>query len=185
MYLNGLKIKLEMKMKNLIILFALISFMSCTDFDIEDQGIILEDLPSYVAFKNDGGTITPIVRNVSENTTSAASRTVTVECPTGTLSDITVSYTLSGTAVFGSDFTIPGASASGGTMVVKQKNSDNNDFDFGTIVVTLLTDGVKDGDKTLVITLTSAVNAGGETFAVGRGGTETLRSATFNIKDID
>ncbi|HCM75688.1 MAG TPA: hypothetical protein DIS90_04865 [Cytophagales bacterium] len=185
MYLNGLKIKLEMKMKNFIILFALISFMSCTDFDIEDQGLILEDLPSYVAFKNDGGTITPIVKNVAENTTSAASRTVTVECPTGTLSDITVSYSFSGSAVYGTDFTIAGATAAGGTVIIKQRNGDNNDFDFGNIVVTLLTDAVADGTKDLIITLTSAVNADGQTFAVGRGGTDVLRSATFNISNVD
>ena len=63
-----------------------------------------------------------------------------------------------------------------------------NDFDFVNLGVQALTDGVADGDKTLVITLVSAVNADGKEFSVGRGaegGTIYLRTATINIEDVD
>ncbi|MBX2964071.1 MAG: hypothetical protein KF687_16275 [Cyclobacteriaceae bacterium] len=181
-----------MKKIVLIILIMATVLTSCTDFELGDLGFDIKPIGSYVAFANAGGTVTPIVRNISESTTAV--QNLRIECATGTLSDITVTYSFSGSAVFGTDFSVvtPGgsATAAGGTILLKRKTDPDgvNDFDFVNLGVQALTDGVADGDKTLVITLVSAVNADGKEFSVGRGaegGTIYLRTATINIEDVD
>lgn len=179
-------------MKNLTIIYLLaLTLVSCTDFELDDLGMGLKTLPGYVAFANSGGTITPIVRNVSE---TAAIQNLRIETATGTLSDVTVTYSFSGTAVFGTDFTVtsPGgtANAAGGTILLKKNSKPTgvNDFDFVNLDIDPVTDKVKDGNKTLVITLVSAVNAEGKEFIVGRGaegGTIYLKEATINMTDVD
>lgn len=164
------------------IILSLGVLMSCDDYDLEDQGFILQDLPGYVAFNAPGTSVNLSDVSVAEDDGSASFE---VENPTGSLSDITVSYTLSGSAVFGVDYTIAGASASGGQVLLPINDGDVNTLIHGDIEITLLTDDVVDGDKTLTITLTNAVNESGETFAVGRGGLDILRNATVIISDID
>ena len=58
------------------------------------------------------------------------------------------------------------------------------DRDQVTLDIEILTDGVVDGTKTLTLTLTSASNAEGN-LAVGRGGTDFLKSANLEITDVD
>ena len=107
-----------------------------------------------------------------------------IECPTGSQSEITVNFAFSGTAVFGTDFNIPNSSASGGSIVIPHEPGDILNFNNVDIPINALTDGAVDGDKTLTITLTSASNADGD-LAVGRGGTDFLKSANVIFKDID
>lgn len=174
-----------MKKAIYILSILLVSFYSCeTDYDAEDQGIILQELPKYVAFSVDGAgkTLAPVDVDEAENTDDE----INVEIPGGTLSDVTVNYSLSGTAVFGTDYTISGATSSGGSVTIDYNNTVNVDgLPFNAdIVVNALTDGVADGDKTVIITLTSATNAEGD-LPVGRAGQTELRSATINIIDVD
>ena len=167
-------------MKNIfyiIVIFSLITY-SCEDFD----EFALQDLPGYVAFNAPGETSTVADANVDEN---AGSVTFNIEAPTGTLSNITVSFSFGGSAIFGTDFTVASSSASGGTIILDHDPSDVNDFDNVDLVITILTDGIADGDKTLTITLADAVGADGTIFAVGRGGTDISRVATVNIADVD
>ncbi|MCW5912925.1 MAG: hypothetical protein KIT62_17780 [Cyclobacteriaceae bacterium] len=180
-------------MKRFLILWcAGLMFASCTDLDLEDQTIKLIELPGYVAFANTGGTITPIERTVAE--TSTAVQNLRIEVATGTLSDVTVTYSFSGNAAFGTDFTVttPGgtATAAGGTIVIKrnQTPAGTTDFDFVNLGIHAVADGVDDGDKSLTITLESAANADGKTFAVGRGApgsTIYLKSARVIFTDVD
>ena len=74
-------------------------------------------------------------------------------------SDLTVSYTVGGTATPGADFTI----ANSGTVTVPAGATT------ATIPVTIVDDGVDDGDETVVLTLA----AGGD-YGVGRADTHTL-----------
>ncbi|MBL7845325.1 MAG: hypothetical protein JNK44_15790 [Cyclobacteriaceae bacterium] len=179
-------------MKKISLFILSISLLaSCTDFDIDDLGFKLVPIDSYVAFANAGGAVTPIVRNVSE---TSAIQNLRIECPAGSLSDITVTYSFTGSAVFGTDFTVtaPGgtASATGGTIVIKRNKTPGGlaDFDFVNLGIDPITDGVVDGNKTLTITLVSAINADGKEFVVGRGvegATIYLKEAVINISDVD
>ena len=109
---------------------------------------------------------------------------IIVENPTGTLSDITVNYALSGSAVFGTDYNIEGASAAGGSFTIRPNSGAVNETNRTTLVVELLTDGVADGEKTITLTLSDASNSEG-TVAVGRGGTDLLKTANVVIADVD
>ncbi|MEO1253828.1 MAG: hypothetical protein AAFY41_02935 [Bacteroidota bacterium] len=185
-------------MKKLIYLFiaTLISF-SCTETDLADEGFEFEFLPGYVAFNAPGSSINLDTLDFMEGesaqdddpgTADGGVTAVSIENPTGTLSDITVGFELSGDAVFGTDYIInnaESATAGGGSIILDNDVTDVNQFNFVNFEIDFPTDAVTDGEKILVITLTSAVNEDGETFAVGRGGTETLRSAIIRISDID
>jgi hypothetical protein len=181
------KLKL-IKMKRIFILITTIGFLSaCTEYDFhEDQGIPVSELPGYIAFNGAGTTVNYTVDDIDECTTAGVE--VEAEAPTGILSDATVTYSLSGTAVFGVDYTIAGATASGGSFVIEHKQSaDPNDFqnlDNGSFVIVPLVDGVSEGDETVIVTLESATTAEG-TLSVGRGGTDFLKSVTVNLVDVD
>lgn len=164
----------------LLLLCAAFLYSCSTEFNTEEN-FDLELLPGYVAFNAAGNSVNLADVEVAEDGGVA---TVNIECPTGTLSDITVNYEFGGDAVFGTDFTVSGATATGGSIILNQDPTDvvfrsNVDLD-----IELLMDGVADGTKTLTITLTSASNAEGAV-AVGRGGTDFLKTATVVIADID
>jgi hypothetical protein len=170
-----------MKIKNIICLSVAAFLFSCgNDYDL-DENFDLTDLPGYVAFDAPG--LSASLPDV-EVTEDAGTASLTIENPTGTLSDITIEYSFGGDAAFGVDFNVSGASASGGTIVLEPKESDFQNPDRVDLLVELLTDGVADGNKTLTITLESASNDDG-VIAVGRGGTDILRSANIIISDID
>ncbi len=183
----GLKTKKRDTMKKLTyILFATVLVLTgCdTDFDSAEQGFGFEFLPGlYVAFDAPGSTNTLAPFEVGE---ADGEVEVTVEIPTGTLSDVSINYAFSGTAVFGTDFTVAGATAAGGTIILTPKPGDDpeNIAENVDIIVTLLTDNVGDGEKTLNIELTSASNTEGNV-AVGVGGTDSLTTATVIISDND
>ncbi len=164
-----------------LIMIAFVAFMvtSCsTDYDINEYHD-LEELPAYIAFDADGNDINVSVREVSEE---GASVNVVVEHPTELLSDATVNYTLSGDAVFGEDYTIAGATASGGSMTISSDRGNVAETYRGNITITGIDNAVVDGDKTIILTLESASNAQGD-IAIGRGGKEFQREATVIVLD--
>jgi len=173
------------KIKFLILATVAVILSSCSDeFSISDIASV-EELPAYVAFNPDGTAVTIAPFEVDEN--DGLLEDINVEIPTGNLSDVTVTYSLSGTAVFGTDYTIDGATASGGTLIIEHKQTTDPEdevADNEDIPVRVLTDGVADGEKTIIITLVSASNAEGD-LAIGRGGTDLLRTATVVISDVD
>ncbi|MEE9371725.1 MAG: hypothetical protein V3V00_01600 [Saprospiraceae bacterium] len=167
--------------KYIVIIFGLLAFSSCDrSYDLSEE-LGPQELPGYVAFNAEGNDITIDAEDVSED---GGEVDFNVENPTGTLSDITVNYEFGGTAIFGQDFTIEGASASGGSLTIKHEPTDIQFRDNEDIVVKLLMDNMIDGDKTLEIILVSASNAEG-VLAVGRGGTDFLKTAIINISDVD
>ena len=99
---------------------------------------------------------------------------------------MTVNFDFSGTAVYGVDFTVPGATAAGGSITIEPLPGDDQTdvIDNADISVSLLPDGNTDGPKTLIVTLTDAYNSEGN-ILVGRGGTDLLKARTINIVDID
>lgn len=171
-----------MKIYYSIILFATAILMTSCDPDYTvEEYFDLEQLPGYVAFDTGGNNATMSDVETSED---GGSVSLVVENPTGTQSDITVNYSLGGSATFGTDYTIAGASASGGSLTVKPNSGAVTVTNRETMTIELLTDGVADGEKSIVVTLVDASNAEG-TVAVGRGGTDFLKTATVLIADID
>ena len=167
--------------KLMMIAFVATMVMSCsTDYDVNEY-FDLEELPGYVAFDASGNDVTVSAKEITED---GGSVSVVVENPTGTDSDITVNYTLGGDAVWGVDYTIDGATSAGGSITISSDRGDVGETYRGSIVVTALTDDAIDGVKTLTITLSSASNTSG-TLAVGRGGTDFLKSADVIFMDID
>jgi hypothetical protein len=149
---------------------------SCTDYETADY-YDLETLPSYVAFNAPGTSsfLDPI--DVEED---AGSVSVNIEAPTGTLTDITITYSLGGTAVAGTDYN----DTNNGTIVMTVDPEDVLDYDNVDLEFEIL-QNPDTIDKTLIVTLVSAVDADGNEFAVGRGGTDLLKEATINILNID
>lgn len=184
MTLCGSKTKIKSTMKHIFnLLFIALLLIGCDEYNyLEDQGFEVEELPGYVAFNAPGASAFLDDEEVAEDDGSVS---LSVEVPTGSLSDVTVNYEFSGSAVFGTDFTVEGASAAGGSVVIVLDKANFTSFQNADIDITLLTDDVVDGQKTLTLTLTSAQNASGDTFAVGRGGTDLLRTANVIISDID
>jgi hypothetical protein len=178
-----------MKMKKIFALIIIAGFFaSCTDLDLEEQKITTIALDGYVSFANAGGTVTPIALNITE--TTAATQNLRIECPTGSLSEITVTYTFSGSAVFNTDFTVVSpaggtSTAAGGTIIIKRNTTTGgvNDFDFANLGIKAAADGVADGAKQLVVTLTGATDASGKTYTIGRG--TYMKSATVNFSDVN
>ena len=169
--------------KYIAFVIALVLVGCDDDFDLKDNGFTLQELPGYVAFNPSG---TGAAFSDIDTDEAAESEDVNVEIPGGTLSDVIVNYTFSGTAVFGEDFTVDGATSAGGTLVIELTTVPNQDGSpiNGDIIVNLLEDSVVDGDKTLEITIVSASNATGD-LPIGRGGTDALRIAVVNIEDVD
>lgn len=175
-------------MKNIYIIISLLVLVlfSCTDVNLADQGIVLQNLSGrYIAFNQSGQTVTAVVMDIEEG----ESAMFELEAPIGVLVDVTVSFTFSGTATYGTDFTVTGttttANASGGSVVLSHDPMDINNFDRVSFTINALTDGVKDGEKDAVITLTSAIGSDGSIYSVGRGGTDFLKTATTNIADVN
>ena len=161
-------------MRKLLIFIIALGFMqSCTDYDVADY-YDLEALPGYIAFAAPGSDayLDPIDVDEDEGSVS-----VTIEAPTGILADVTVTYSLSGTAVAGTDYN----DTNNGTIVMKHDPADVLNYDNEIEIL----QNPDTEDKILIVTLVSAVDADGNTFAVGRGGTELLKEATINILNID
>jgi hypothetical protein len=169
---------MKFNFKYALLFFGLLALSSCgSDYAVEDE-FDLEELPSYVAF-GDGTTNNAILDTVVVAEDAAAASFI-IEAPAGTLSDVNITYEITGTAVADIDYKIVNAGSI--TLAV-----DENDFlnrDQVTLDIEILTDGVVDGTKTLTLTLTSASNADGS-LAVGRGGTDFLKSANLEITDVD
>lgn len=173
-------------MKKFIIPFIFaILLIGCDDnFDFEDAGLSNEVIPGvYVAF-NPAGAVNTLT--LSEKEGSDVDVNVEIPNNVNALDNTTVTYTLGGTAVYGVNYTIAGATATGGTVVIKHKettNADDNLADNEDIVVTILDDGVTGTDLTIEITLTSVTSSDGSEIKLGRPGPAPLTTATITISD--
>lgn len=169
------------KINNICFVLALAFCWSCgNDYDI-DEYFDLEELPGYVAFVADGRDAVLPPFEVDE---AGELVEVGVEVPNGSTDPITVNYSLGGDAQFGTDYSIDGATASGGSVVIEPDDSDFGAVNFANIVVQILQDSIQDGDKMLTISLLDAQGASGA-IAVGRGGKDFLKEATVIIADVD
>ena len=155
-----------MKFFNKLLCLGLLVFaVSCgNEYDL-DENFDLETLPGYVAFFADGNSVTVAPADVSEGGNSVD---IIVHSPVEILSDVTVTYSLGGTAVEGTDYTIDGTS---GTMTISADRGFFAETYRGVITILTTDNAVFEGSKTIELTLTGASNAEGE-IAIGRGGKE-------------
>ncbi len=169
---------MKFNFKYTLFFFSLIILSACgNEYDTEEY-FDLEELPAYVAF-GDGTTNNAVLETLVVDE-DAGSASFIIEAPAGTLSDVNITYDISGTAVAGTDYNIVGA----GSITLAVDVNDFQDRDQVSLDIEILSDGVIDGTKTLTLTLTSASNAEGS-LAVGRGGTDFLKSANLEISDVD
>ena len=165
--------------KFLFLLLGVAFFASCGNTYETDEYFDLEVLPGYVAFDAPGNDAFIDEEAVDEG----GSLSVDVESQNEVHSDITVNYTLGGTAVYGTDYTIEGATADGGSVVISSDRGDFNVTYRESINVTVVdNDFVNFDPRSVIITLVSASNSSGEV-AVGRGGKEFLKEYVINITD--
>lgn len=159
--------------------------MSCAkEYELSDRGLDVELLPGYVAFNPDGANINLPDVETNENEEEIE---LNIEIPTGNLSNITVVYNLSGSAIFGTDYRIEGATANGGQLTIEHRQSTDPgdaEADNADLVIEILQDNVEDGEKIITITLVSASNTEGA-IPIGRGGTDLLKIANVIIADVD
>lgn len=166
-----------MKFYNKLLCLGLLVFAaSCgNEYDLEEN-FDLEELPGYVAFFADGGNVNIAPLDLSE---AGSSVDVIVHSPVEILSDVTVTYTLGGTAVLGTDYTIEGTE---GSMTISADRGLFAETYRGDITINSIDNDVFEGDKTIELTLTGASNAEGE-IAVGRGGKDFQKVAVINLLD--
>ena len=167
--------------------FNLFTLLVCTlllvgcDYDAyEDEKALteLENGNRFVRLLTGGATGTSEFV-VSE--TTPGSIPVVVENLFSSGEDLTVEYGLGGTAVFGEDYTIEGATASGGTVTVFDDNGDPEDTSpaAGVISIELFIDTLIDGPKTIIVELLSATSPNGDVYDVGQG--DLRQSTTIDL----
>ena len=163
-----------------------------------DQNAFEEDYPDpetegigpYVAFdaigfqNNLSGTFTPanaaqgVVIPVNQN----QARTFNLEAriPAAVGEDVTITYTLSGDAEAGVDYTIEGTP---GQLVLTYDadNSTNEDSYRKNIVINTLPAPKGAASQTLTLTITGATTASGRTFTIGRIPDGRDRSVTLKF----
>ncbi|MGF1534641.1 MAG: hypothetical protein ACFCUI_13145 [Bernardetiaceae bacterium] len=163
------------KLKYFFVVLALGLFTTACEYDtFEDELPFIENaLPAYVRF--DPGI------SASINLDEGAVRDLEVQVTAPIQQDVTVTYSISGNAVFGQNFIISGAQANGGTFTIEHKQDDPANFDNFVITVIALDDRLRDGDKNLTITLESAVAADGTVLQAGQGSVYK----TVNITIVD
>lgn len=170
---------MKFNLKNIaFFLFGALMLASCgNDYDVADY-FDLEELPGYVAFDVNESNNAVLDTMFIDETAGMAS--FFIECPTGTLSDVNITYDISGNATAGVDYNI----ANAGSITLETNETDFQNFDRVALDIEILEDAVVDGEKMITITLTGASNAEGS-LAVGRGGTDYLKSAVVVIADVD
>lgn len=96
--------------------------------------------------------------------------------------DVTVTYSLGGTATFGEDYTISGATASGGDIVVPFDASIVGISTAG-LVIDVINDCIIEEAETITIELTDAKADDGSAFDVGQG--DLHKSVTVTLSDVE
>ena len=122
------------------------------------------DAVSFTVAVRDDDPVSAAVEALSSRVNEGQSATFRVNLSGGTpTANVVVSYTVSGSATSGDDYTAPP-----GTLTIASDGTS------GTITIETLADGVReDNDETMVVTLTGATTAGTATVA-SQGATATI-----------
>ena len=173
------------KIQYISLISMVLLFARCSFDTFEDQITDVELLPTFVRFDpnvSDGDTI-QLVEN--------GATVVELENPTNFQGGVTVNFTFSGSAIFGTDFMIEGENgtalagitAGGGSILVPDEPDSLGSFNDVQFNIIGLNDGVVDGAKTLIITLTSATAEDGSPAGAGQG--PNFNTVLINFADND
>jgi hypothetical protein len=173
-------LKMIYKIKNITLAFlaSCALFLTGCDQTFKDDkyDIGATAQPAFVRFTNPNSSNNIYTRSEGDKVVLA------VYASYGVAEDIVVTYTFSGSAVYGTDFVVEGASASGGSLTIPYNvgvaSRGGAEFE-----VDLLRDNTTDGDKELVIRLVSATTASGKQLGVGQG--PAFVESKITIKDTD
>ena len=164
----------------LILLCCTLAVISC-DYESYEEEITLANLetgnPYVRILTGDGAESIDVV--VSEDEPGVIP--VSLQYPFISGGDVTVQYTLGGTAEFGEIYTIEDASASGGTAVIPFENAAADDVSPPNVAINieLFVDTLENGPQTIVLGLESATSEEGTAVDIGQG---TLRRGiTINL----
>lgn len=159
-----------------IALLAATAF-ACEDYVDENLNVISENaVAPYVEFDSED----PL--NTTEDGGPA---TVRITLPVTQYEDVAVAYALGGTAVYGTDYTIEGATAGAGGTITIPYEPEANRNDRQDVEINVINNEITDGEKTIILTLESAETASGKEVRIGKGTTEELVAKTIVIKDDD
>jgi|AntRauTorckE5430_2_1112549.scaffolds.fasta_scaffold00374_7 hypothetical protein len=153
--------------KILIVALLSASFVACDYESFEEESALgnLQFGNTFVRLLTGGIDGTTDVE-VSETNTSA---TVGVESRDESGSEVSVEYSLGGTAAYGTIYTIDGATQSGGTLTIPfQESADNTGPAQADIDITFLVDTLTTAPLTIELGLVSA-SANGAAVDVGQG----------------
>lgn len=171
--------EIEMKKINYISFLAVLALLitSCTSDPFVDESILVaaQEANAFVRFDN----ALDDVLNVSE---ADGPQELTLEFLNSGVKDVTAEFTFSGSAEYGVDYSVEGASAAGGSITLFH-DASSDQITQTDLVVDILTDGLTDGDKTLVVTLSGATASDGSAIDAGQG--DLYKSITINIGDAD
>jgi len=153
-------------------------FVAC-DYESFEEESALGDLQTGNAFVRliTGGVAGTEDVVVGEESTSAD---VTIESSSVRGGDVTVEYSLGGTAEYGTIYTIEGASQSGGNLLIPfQESVDNTAPARADITINFMVDTLMAVDQTIELSLVSATSSDSESLDVGQG--PLRQSLTINL----
>jgi hypothetical protein len=160
---------IAMKLIQLIALFTAFSLVFACDYDSYEDEIALQELEYTNPFVRLESADVGGVRTV---TVSDSGQTFTVEIvnPSNAASDLTVEYSLGGTADYGEVYTTDVGSDTGGTISLPFDDGSNTDaVVFETITFTTLVDTLVNGPQTIEVELVDVTSTGGVDYQVGQG----------------
>jgi hypothetical protein len=161
----------------LFVLGAMLASCEYDPFEEEDSIAAIQDSSEAAFVRFDNSLSGGIAATEADSLV-----TIRIDFPFPAATDIDISFEFSGSATFGTDFSVDGATDAGGSVrlvhdpdVVAQSSVD--------LEVFVLKDDVVDGEKEVTITLTSASATNGDTIDAGQGSLH--KAVTITIADID
>ncbi len=164
--------------KLFIFLLAVAALASC-EYDSYSEEAALSGIETQDPFVRFDNSLTGGVA-VEEDTMAVVETSIRVEFTFPIETDVTIDYSLKGTATFGEDYEIDGATAQGGSITISHDPAALA-ISSAQLVISVLPDMIAEGGETIEIELTGATAADNTTLNVGQG---PLHGAvTVNIAD--
>lgn len=168
-----------MKLFKLFALLALLGGVAACDYEPfeDEEGLsMLEAVNPYVRLDDsDANGMRQVVLSDSGQVI-----TVDVVNESNVVADLTVEYSIGGSATFGEIFTVSPGNANGGTLQIAFDDGSNTDAEVSeSITITTLVDTLVNGPETIEIALTGVSATNGATYDVGQG--PLYRTLTINL----
>jgi hypothetical protein len=158
-----------MKMQYILICLISLAALSSCDYESYEEESALTGLAPTDPFVR---LITGGAGGTEEAVVSPTDTTFEVEIESQLVipADVTVDYTLGGTATYGEVYEIPGATASGGSVTIPWGDLNGvTTFPSEAVTINFLVDTLLNGPETIIIDLVSASTTDGAAVLPGQG----------------